>query len=175
MSKPSKRPTREARKEHKQKVRQAQRQLREHQAEQGLLPLAQISVSNRLCPYHDEAEEQAAREAAVAGQLGVFRTLLPKLLKDLSNIGDPRQAKKVKHKLTAVLLYGLLSFVFPDGFSAPSQSSAQPPGIFGHPESAVSGTGDAAACRYAASAVAENRCGEAGASACRADPAADPQ
>ena len=69
-------------------------------------------VSNRLCPYHDEAEEQAAREAAVAGQLGVFRTLLPKLLKDLSNIGDPRQAKKVKHKLTAVLLYGLLSFVF---------------------------------------------------------------
>ena len=112
MSKPSKRPTRETRKEHKQKVRQAQRQLREHQAEQGLLPLAQISVSNRLCPYHDEAEEQAAREAAVAGQLGVFRTLLPKLLKDLSNIGDPRQAKKVKHKLTAVLLYGLLSFVF---------------------------------------------------------------
>ena len=42
----------------------------------------------------------------------MFRTLLPKLLKDLSKIADMRQAKKVKHKLTVVLLYGLLSFVF---------------------------------------------------------------
>jgi hypothetical protein len=41
----------------------------------------------------------------------VFRTLLPKLLKELSKIPNPRQPKKVKHKLTVVLLYGLLSFV----------------------------------------------------------------
>jgi hypothetical protein len=46
---------------------------------------------------------------AVAGQLGVFRTVLPKLLKELSQIPDPRQPKKVKHKLTVVLLYGLLA------------------------------------------------------------------
>ena len=37
--------------------------------------------------------------------------MLPKLLKDLGKIPDPRQPKKVKHKLTVVLLYGLLSFV----------------------------------------------------------------
>jgi hypothetical protein len=43
--------------------------------------------------------------------LGVFRALLPKRLKDLSKIPDPRQPKKVKHKLSVVLLYGLLSFV----------------------------------------------------------------
>jgi hypothetical protein len=43
--------------------------------------------------------------------LGVFRALLPKRLKDLSRILDPRQPKKVKHKLSVVLLYGLLSFV----------------------------------------------------------------
>ena len=30
----------------------------------------------------------------------------------MNQIGDPRQAKKVKHKLTVVVLYGLLSFVF---------------------------------------------------------------
>lgn len=112
MSKPSRRPTREARKEHKQKVREAQCQLRDQQAQQGLLAPPRASVSNRLCPYQDEAEERAAREAAVAGQLGVFRSLLPKLLKDLSQIDEVRQAKKVKHKLTVVLLYGLLSFVF---------------------------------------------------------------
>ena len=112
MSKPSQRPTREARKEHKQKLRQAQRQLRDQQAAQGLLAPPPVSVANRLCPYQDETEEQAARAAGVAGQLGVFRALLPKLLKDLSKIGEPRQAKKVKHKLSVVLLYGLLSFVF---------------------------------------------------------------
>jgi DDE_Tnp_1-associated len=80
-------------------------------AEMGRSPPRAGGVSNRLCSYSSEAEEQAAREEAVAGQLGVFRTLLPKLLKELSKIPDPRQPKKVKHKLTVVLLYGLLSFV----------------------------------------------------------------
>jgi DDE_Tnp_1-associated len=111
MSKPSRRPTREARKQHKQKRRAAQRELRAHRAAAGRLPPRAASVSNRLCPYSTEAEEQAAREDAVAGQLGVFRALLPKLLKELGKIPDPRQPKKVKHKLTVVLLYGLLSFV----------------------------------------------------------------
>jgi hypothetical protein len=111
MSKPSRRPTREARKQHKQKRRARQGELRAHRAAAGRSPPRAASVSNRLCPYSTEAEEQAAREEAVAGQLGVFRTLLPKLLKKLSKIPDPRQPKKVKHKLTVVLLYGLLSFV----------------------------------------------------------------
>jgi hypothetical protein len=34
-------------------------------------------------------------------------------LKELSKIPDPRQPKKVKHKLTVVLLDGVLSFVLP--------------------------------------------------------------
>jgi hypothetical protein len=108
MSKPRRRPTREARKQHKLKRRAAQRQLGARRAEVGGSPPRAASVSNRLGPYSTEAEEQAAREEAVAGQLGVFRTLLPKLLKELSKIPDPRQPKKVKHKLTVVLL----SFVF---------------------------------------------------------------
>jgi hypothetical protein len=112
MSKASRRPTREARKQHKQKRGEAQRQLHAAQAQGGLVPPRPVSVSNRLCPYATQAEEQAAREAAVAGQLGVFRGLLPKLLKDLSKMPDPRQPKKTKHRLTVVLLYGLLSFVF---------------------------------------------------------------
>ena len=112
MSKPSRRATREARKQHREKRREAQRQLHAAQRQAGLVPPRPASVSNRLCPYQSEAEEQAAREAAVAGQLGVFRTLLPKLIRDLDKIPDVRQPKKVKHKLTVVLLYGLLSFVF---------------------------------------------------------------
>ena len=112
MSKPSRRATREARQQHKEKYRAAQRQLHAEQARAGLIPLKRRSVSNRLCPYPSAAEEQAAREAAVDGQLGVLRSLLPKLLVDLNRIPDLRQAKKVKHKLTVVLLYGLLSFAF---------------------------------------------------------------
>lgn len=112
MSKASRRPTREARKQHKQKRREAQRQLHAAQAREGLVPPRPGSVSNRLCPYPTEGAEQAAREEAVAGQLGVFRGLLPKLLKELGQIPEPRQPKKLKHKLTVVLLSGLLSFVF---------------------------------------------------------------
>src|SRR5688572_25718017 len=112
MSKLSRRPTRQARKEHTQKRREAQRQLRTAQVQRGVVVPRAASISNHLCPYSTEAEEQAAREDAVAGQLGVFRTLLPKLLKELGKIPDPRQPKKLKRKLTVVLLYGLLSFVF---------------------------------------------------------------
>ena len=110
MSKPSHRPTREARKEHKLKRRDAQRQIREARRAAG--SVAPSSVANHRCRFESIEQEQAAREAAVAGQLGVFRALLPKLLHDLGKIPDVRQPKKVKHKLTVVLLYGLLSFVF---------------------------------------------------------------
>jgi hypothetical protein len=103
MSQPSRRATREARQQHKEKYRAAQRQLHAEQVQMGLLPVKRPSVSNRLCPYQSEAEEQAAREAAVAGQLGVLRSLLPERLSDLNKIPDWRQPKKVKHKLTVVL------------------------------------------------------------------------
>jgi hypothetical protein len=54
----------------------------------------------------------AARAQAAEKTLDVFKQLLPGLLKDLADIPDPRNPKKVKHKLTVVLLYGILSFVF---------------------------------------------------------------
>jgi hypothetical protein len=65
MSKPSRRPTRQARKEHTQKRREAQRQLRTAQVQRGVVVPRAASISNRLCPYSTEAEEQAAREDAV--------------------------------------------------------------------------------------------------------------
>jgi len=45
----------------------------------------------------------------------VEQTLLPVLLRNLSDIEDPRQAKKVKHQLSALLLYGILMFVYQMG------------------------------------------------------------
>src|ERR671915_554255 len=91
MSKASRRPTREARKQHKQKRREAHHELRARQAAAGLKPPRAASIVNRLSPYRTEAEEQAAREEEeVAGQLGIFRQLLPRWLKELAEIPDPR-------------------------------------------------------------------------------------
>jgi hypothetical protein len=57
-------------------------------------------------------EEQAARVMAVVEQVVVMRTLLPVLLHNLRGIEDPRQSAKVKHQLSALLLYGILLFVY---------------------------------------------------------------
>ncbi|MCP4935661.1 MAG: transposase family protein, partial [bacterium] len=112
MSKPSRRPNREARKEHQENVKASRETLARQQASAGIEVLQRPSVSNTLCPFQTQAEEQAAREEAVASQVSAYRSLLPSLLKKLSKIPDPRQPKKVKHKLTVVLTYGLLMCVF---------------------------------------------------------------
>jgi hypothetical protein len=66
MSKPSRRPTREARKEHKAKKQAAQRELHRRRAEAGLkLPTsASANVSNHLCNWKTGEEEQAGHEEA---------------------------------------------------------------------------------------------------------------
>jgi hypothetical protein len=58
------------------------------------------------------AQEQQAREEAVTGQLAVLRRELPRLLERLERIPDPRDPRRSRHKLTVLLLYGLLMFVF---------------------------------------------------------------
>jgi hypothetical protein len=112
MSKPSRRPNREAHKAHQKKIKAARETLASQQASEGIAVFTRPSVSNSLCPFQTQAEEQAAREEAVASQVSAYRSLLPSLLKKLSKIPDPRQPKKVKHKLTVVLTYGLLMCVF---------------------------------------------------------------
>ena len=91
MSKASHRPTQEARRQQKAKVRAARRKLRAQQVAAGVQRPQPVSASNALCGYATVEEEQAAREAAVAAQLPVYRELLPKLLRDLGKIADPRQ------------------------------------------------------------------------------------
>jgi hypothetical protein len=56
--------------------------------------------------------EQRGRQAAVEEQLKVYRSLLPTLLKRLGKIRDPRHPKTIRHKLTVLMLYGILTFVF---------------------------------------------------------------
>jgi len=58
------------------------------------------------------AQEQQAREEAVSGQIAVLRQQLPRLLERLAKIPDRRDPRRCRHKLTVLLLYGLLMFVF---------------------------------------------------------------
>jgi DDE family transposase len=48
----------------------------------------------------------------VEEQLKVYRTVLPTLLRRLGKIRDPRNPKLLRHKLTVLMLYGILTFVF---------------------------------------------------------------
>lgn len=112
MSKPSRRPTREQIKEQRKARKKAQRELRQRQQAEGFNLPPSPSQPNKTSSYKDVEEEREARSEAVGEQVKVFRAMLPILLKRLSKIDDPRNPKKNKHKLTVLLIYGILCFVF---------------------------------------------------------------
>ena len=70
------------------------------------------SIPNRTSEYRRVEEEKEARQNAAVEQLNVMRTQLPILLSRLAKIPDPRNPKKLKHKLTVMLVYGILMFVY---------------------------------------------------------------
>jgi hypothetical protein len=112
MSKPSRRPGREAIKAQRRERKKAQRELRQRQKADGLSVPAGPSHPNRKCPYQNEEEERSARLEAVSQQVKVYRSMLPVLLKRLSKIPDPRSPRKIRHKLTVLMIYGILCFAF---------------------------------------------------------------
>ena len=79
---------------------------------EGLKPASHASSSNATSPYDTVEEEHEGRLDAVAGQMHIIKAQLPQLLKRLSKISDSRNPKKIKHRLTLLMLYGLLMFVF---------------------------------------------------------------
>lgn len=109
--KQSRRHTQAEREAHDKKLNEARETLRQQNKKNGVYE-PQQSVPDCQSPHKTVEEECEEREEAVEAQIKVFRLMLPTWLKQLSKLEDPRQAKKVKHKLTVVLLFGLLSFVF---------------------------------------------------------------
>jgi len=112
MNKIKERPKRAEIERGKKEKREAEKQLREQQRAEGLDPQSHTTTSNRKSEYETVAEETAARTQAVTEQVRIFQSKLPLLLKQLNTIKDPRNPKKVKHKLTLVLIYGILSFIY---------------------------------------------------------------
>jgi hypothetical protein len=112
MSKPSRRPGREAIKAQIKERKQAQQKLRQRQKDEGFTVPVQPSMPNRKCPYKSEEEEREARSDAVTQQIKVYRLMLPILLNRLRKIADPRNPRKLRHKLTVLMIYGILCFAF---------------------------------------------------------------
>ena len=108
MGKPSRRPAREARKARTE----AQKKLREQQRAAGLNARPTATIANHKSQLRTPEEEQQARQEAAGSYFQILRLQLPLLLRRLSRIPDPRVPKKTRHKLTMVLIYGMLSFVF---------------------------------------------------------------
>ena len=112
MSKKSSRPGREDLKALRRERKRAQRVLRNQQRAQGLTPTPHCSLANGKCEYQTVEEERVARNLAVTEQAKIFRAQLPHLLRRLNKIPDPRNPKKIKHKHTVLIIYGILSFVY---------------------------------------------------------------
>ena len=111
MAKASRRPQREEIKAKARERKRAQKELRRSQEAEGLRRDSHATISNGKSRYKSEEEEGAARNEATWELLKVFRDRLPVLLSRLSAIRDPRSAKKTKHKLSVLLIFGVLSFI----------------------------------------------------------------
>lgn len=79
---------------------------------QGLDVRKTATSSNAKSPFRTIEQEKQARQEAVGDYFGTLRTQLPTLLGRFAKIPDPRNPKKLRHKMTSVLVYGVLCFVF---------------------------------------------------------------
>jgi hypothetical protein len=112
MSKPSLRPTREARKVISAKDRRrAQSELAEKRAKLGFKNKSHTTNSSGKCKYKTVEEEISARNEITFEHLGILRACIQHLIQKCSKIKDIRNPKKSKYKMWVILLYGILSFV----------------------------------------------------------------
>lgn len=112
MNKPSLRLRRQELNEKKLAQRRAAKKLRQRRAAEGLKNPATTTLSNGKSELTTVEQEKQVRQEAVEELLKVYRCVLPTLLKRFGKIKDPRNPKTVKHKVTVLMLYGILMFVF---------------------------------------------------------------
>ena len=109
--------------------KQAQRQFRASQKAQGIIKGSHPTRPNRTSPYETVEQEGQARTDAVIEQARLIREQLPTLLKELSQIPDPRKPLLVRHKLTTLMLYGILMFVLQTGSRRKSNEKLSAPAM----------------------------------------------
>ena len=92
--------------------RNAQQNLQAANLQQQLIPRKKPTYSNRKVSYESVEEECLDRNDAVVEQMKIIRDLLPTLLAKFAKVKDHRNPKKIKHKLSVLMLYGILCFIF---------------------------------------------------------------
>jgi hypothetical protein len=103
---------RQKEKEEKMSLRERTGEARRMRAAEQDTRRAQPNQKSGLFTIDEEMEhrqEEATRLSAV------YRKMLPTLLTRLSRIDDPRSPGKIKHKITVLMLYGILLFAFQIG------------------------------------------------------------
>lgn len=101
-----------SRMEKRNAAREAEKQDRKEAVKEHNSRKMDRNILNRKCEFATAAEEIEDRYEVAAETLKVYRRYLPGILKDLSEIEDPRNPKKTKHKLSLLMLYGIFTFVF---------------------------------------------------------------
>ncbi len=94
-----------------EKTKQERKKLEQIKKEIGLSSSPTTTISNCKSIFKTISEEKEGRQKIVEEKLKIFRNILPDILKGLREIKDPRNPRTTDHKLTCVLLYGLLMFV----------------------------------------------------------------
>jgi hypothetical protein len=86
--------------------------LRQQQRDAGLIAQPSASPSNATSRLETIEAEGEARTEAVTTLILLMRQRLPLLLRRFAKIPDPRNPNKLKHRLTVLMVYGILVFVF---------------------------------------------------------------
>ena len=92
--------------------KKAKKILRQQQIANGFIAPKHVTITNCKCKYESVEEETEARTEAAINQIGIMRSQLPILLNRLRKIPDPRNPEKSKHKLTVIMIYGILTFIY---------------------------------------------------------------
>ncbi len=92
--------------------REAEKQARKEEVRGNICRKADRNISNRKCKFETALDEIKDRYELAAETLKVYSRYLPGILKDLSEIEDTRNPKKITHKLSLLMLYGIFAFVF---------------------------------------------------------------
>ncbi len=70
------------------------------------------NILNQKSEFETAGEEMEDRNQVATEVLKVYKRYIPCLLKDLASIKDPRNPRKIEHKFTMLMLYGIFTFVF---------------------------------------------------------------
>ena len=98
-------------KSRRKKRKAAQKSLRASKKAEMMKPRSHTTRPNRTSSYETVEEEKQARTEATIEHARIIRAKLPILLRELAEIPDPRNPLMITHKLTCLMIYGILMFV----------------------------------------------------------------